>query len=190
MQQTIENLTKAFIGESMARNRYTFYAKVAKKEGFEQIADIFLLTADQEREHAKWLFRLINVLKKKSETDYSEIIVEAGAPTDLGDTAANLRAAIAGETHEYTEMYPEFAEVAEREGHPDIARRLKAIAMAEEYHAERYAKLLKRVEDGTTFKRDRKIRWACRKCGHVHEGEEPPKACSACGHPRSYFEAL
>ena len=127
MKDTIKNLTKAFIGESQARNRYTFSAKVAQKEGFEQVAEIFLITADQEREHAKWLFRLINELKKKGNGDYDEINVEAAAPTVFGTTAENLKAAIAGENYEYTDMYPGFADVAEKEGFLEIAKRLKQL---------------------------------------------------------------
>ena len=127
MKDTIKNLTKAFIGESQARNRYTFSTKVAQKEGFEQIAEIFLTTADQEREHAKWLFRLINELKKKGNGDYDEINVEATAPTVFGTTAENLKAAIAGENYEYTDMYPGFADVAEKEGFLEIAKRLKQL---------------------------------------------------------------
>ncbi len=188
MKNTIENLTKAFIGESQARNRYTFYAKTAKKEGFEQITEIFLLTADNEREHAKWLFRLINELKKKSNETLDEIKVEASAPTILGSTAENLKAAISGENYEHMKMYPEFAEVAENEGLPEIAKRLKAIAIAEKHHEDRFKKLLKEVEGNTVFKKEKKVQWLCRKCGYVHEGEEPPKECPSCAHPKSYFE--
>jgi len=186
--ETIKNLTKAFIGESQARNRYTFYAKIAKKEGFEQISEIFLLTAENEREHAKWLFRLINELKKKSGEDMDEIVVEAAAPTTLGDTAENLKAAIAGENYENTKMYPEFADVAEKEGFTEIAKRLRAITIAEKHHEERYKKLLKEVEGKTFFKKDKKVYWVCRKCGYIHEGEEPPEVCPSCSHPKSYFE--
>ncbi len=185
--ETIKNLAKAFIGESQARNRYTFYAKAAQKEGFEQIAEIFLLTADNEREHAKWLFRLINELKKKSGVEQDPVKVEAEAPTTLGSTADNLKAAIAGEHYENAEMYPEFAEIAEKEGFPDIAKRLRAIAAAEKHHEERYTKLLKEVQSGF-FKKSEKKYWVCRKCGYVHEGEEPPEACPSCSHPKSYFE--
>jgi len=188
MKETIENLTKAFIGESQARNRYTFYAKTAKKEGFEQIAGLFLLTADNEREHAKWLFRLINELKKKSGENLGEIKVEAVAPTTLGNTEENLKAAIAGENYEHTQMYPEFAAVAEKEGFPEIADRLKAIAVAEKHHEERYQKLLGEVQGNTVFKKDGKVYWVCRKCGYVHEGEEPPATCPSCSHPSNYFE--
>jgi len=188
MKNTIENLTKAFIGESQARNRYTFYAKIAKKEGFEQIADIFLLTAENEREHAKWLFRLINELKKKSNENLDEIKIEAVAPTTLGNTAENLKAAISGENYEHTQMYPEFADSAQEEGFPEIAQRLRAIAIAEKHHEERYKKLLAEVEKNTMFKKEKKVFWICRKCGYVHEGEEPPEECPSCSHPKSYFE--
>ncbi len=188
MKDTIRNLTKAFIGESQARNRYTFYSKIAQKEGYDQIAEIFLLTADNEREHAKWLFRLINELKRKSDEDLSEIAVDAAAPTTLGTTAENLKAAIDGEYYEHTEMYPEFANIAEKEGFPEIAARLRAISGAEEHHEERYRKLLKEVEAGTVFKKDRKVQWVCRKCGYTHEGEEPPKTCPSCNHESNYFE--
>jgi rubrerythrin len=188
MKNTIQNLTKAFIGESQARNRYSFYSKTAQKEGYEQIAEIFLITADNEREHAKWLFRLINELKQKSDVNYEEITVEASAPTVLGTTVDNLKAAIAGEHYEYTQMYPEFADTAEREGLPEIAERLRAIAKAELHHEERYRKLLKEVENNTVLKKEEKVYWTCRKCGYVHEGEEPPEKCPSCDHPTKYFE--
>lgn len=188
MEKTIENLTKAFIGESQARNRYTFYAKVAKKEGFEQIAEIFLITAENEKEHAKWLFRLINQLKEKSKENLDEIIVEAAAPTILSDTAGNLKAAIAGENYEHTKMYPEFADVAEKEGFPKIAKRLKAIAIAEKHHEERYQKLLEEVEAGTVFKKEKEVWWVCMECGYVHFGKEPPEECPSCSHPRSFYQ--
>lgn len=188
MKRTIENLTKAFIGESQARNRYSFYAKIAKKEGFEQIAEIFLLTAENEKEHAKWFFRLINQLKNKSEEQVDEITTNAGTLTTLGSTAENLKSAITGENYERTEMYPEFADVAEEEGFPEIAHRLRAIAIAERHHEERFKKLLEEVEKNTVFKKEKKVYWVCRKCGYIHEGEEPPEECPSCGHPKSYFE--
>ncbi len=187
MEKTIENLAKAFVGESQARNRYTFYAKIAQKEGFEQIAEIFLATADNEREHAKWLMRLINELKKKSGNDI-EISVDAPVPTVLGDTRENLKAAIEGENYENTKMYPEFADIAEKEGFPEIAKRLRAIAVAEKHHEERYQKLLNEVEGNTVFKKGEKTVWVCRKCGYAHEGEEPPENCPSCSHPKNYFE--
>ena len=188
MNKTIQNLTKAFIGESQARNRYTIYAKIAKKEGYEQISEIFLTTADQEREHAKWLFRMINDLKKEGSENLDTINVDAGAPTIMSDTKENLKAAISGEHYEYESMYPEFADTAEKEGYPEIAKRLRAIANAEEHHEERYKKLLKELEEGTIFKKTEEITWVCRKCGHTHTGNEAPGACPSCGHPTAYFE--
>ncbi|MEQ9715408.1 MAG: rubrerythrin [Candidatus Asgardarchaeia archaeon] len=188
MMKTIENLVKAFIGESQARNRYTFYAKIAKKEGFEQIAEIFLITAENEKEHASSLFKMINELKKKSGEKLDEIKVEVVAPTVLGSTIENLKAAIAGENYEYTKMYPEFADIAEKEGFPEIAVKLRAIAKAEEHHEERFKKLLKEVEAGTVFKKEKETWWVCRECGYVHFGKEPPEVCPSCGHPKSYFQ--
>ena len=186
MKKTLENLVKAFIGESQARNRYTFYASVARKEGFEQIAEIFLLTAENEKEHAETLFKLINELKG----DAQEVKVEATAPLTLGSTVDNLKAAIAGENYEHTEMYPEFARVAEEERLPEVAARLRAIAQAEKHHEERFRKLLREVEAGTVFKKDREVWWVCRKCGYVHYGREPPEKCPSCGHARNFFQVL
>lgn len=182
--ETIKNLTKAFIGESQARNRYTFYAKIAKKEGFEQISEIFLQTAEQEREHAKWLFRLINKLKENNE----DIVVEASAPTVLETTAENLKAAIEGEHYETSEMYPEFAKIAEEEGFPEIAKRLRSIALAEAHHEERYSKLLKEIEANSVFEKEEIKEWTCRKCGYIHKGKTPPEKCPSCDHPTQYFE--
>jgi rubrerythrin len=188
MRETIQNLTKAFIGESQARNRYTFYAKVAKKEGFEQIAAIFLETADQEKEHAKRLFEHIQELKNQNSQDLDEIKVEAAAPTIYSSTAENLKAAIAGEHYENTEMYPGFADIAEREGLVEIAKRLRSIAKAEEHHEERYKKLLAQVEAGTVFKKEKEVAWVCRECGYVHVGIEPPEECPSCSHPRGFYQ--
>jgi len=188
MKQTIENLAKAFIGESQARNRYGFYSKIAKKEGFEQIAEIFTITADNEKEHASWLFKLINELKKQGGQNLNEINVAAGVPTVLGSTAENLKSAIAGENHEYTKMYPGFADIAEKEGLPEIAQRLKSIAKAEEHHEERFKKILKEVEAGTVFKKDKEVSWVCRECGYVHYSKEAPGTCPSCGHPRSFYQ--
>ncbi|HDL74897.1 MAG TPA: rubrerythrin family protein [bacterium] len=185
MENTLKNLTKAFIGESQARNRYTFYAKIAKKEGFEQIAEIFLITADNEKEHAKRLFEHIQEIKSK---DLGEINVEATAPTTYGTTADNLKAAIDGENYEYTQMYPEFADVAEKEGLPEIAKRLRAIAVAEEHHEERYKKLLKEVEQGTVFKKEKEVYWVCRECGYISLGQEPPVKCPSCDHAKSFYQ--
>jgi len=188
LEETIKNLTKAFIGESQARNRYTIYSKIAKKEGFEQISAIFLETAEQEKEHAKWLFRLINQLKEKSDKEWDPINVEAEAPTTFGGTAENLEAAMNGENYENTSMYPEFAETADKEGLHDIAARLRAIAVAEKHHEDRYGKLLKEVKENTVFKKESKVYWICRKCGYLHEGTDAPEACPSCGHPKAYFE--
>lgn len=184
----MENLAKAFVGESQARNRYTFYSKVARKEGFEQIAEIFLITAENEREHASWLFRLLGELGKKGGGMPSEIRVEAPVPTTLGTTAENLRAAISGENYEWTQMYPEFARVAEEEGLPEVAKRLRAIAVAEKHHEERYSKLLREVEGGTVFRKEKEVWWVCRECGYVHFGKEPPERCPSCDHERSFYQ--
>ncbi len=190
MEETIKNLTKAFIGESMARNRYTFYAKIALNEGYDQVSEIFLLTADNEREHAKWLLRLINDLKKKegNQDAYDEIKVEATVPTVLGTTKENLKAAIEGENYENQIMYPDFSEIAEQEGLDEIAERLRSIAIAEKHHEERYRKILKEIEMGTFFKKDKDVLWICRKCGYVHKGKEPPERCPSCNHERNYFQ--
>jgi len=184
MQKTLENLAKAFIGESQARNRYTFYAKVAKKEGFEQIAEVFLVTADNEKEHAKRLFEHIQELKEGNE----DIQVDSSCPTVYGTTAENLQVAIAGEHYEHTEMYPEFADTAGREGYSDISARLKAIAIAEKHHEERYKKLLEQVEGNSLFKKEQEVEWVCRECGYVATGQEPPEKCPSCDHERSYYQ--
>jgi len=188
MKQTLQNLAKAFIGESQARNRYTFYAKIAQKEGFELVGDIFLLTANQEKEHANWLMKLINELKKKTKEDLSKIIVEAEVPTILGTTEENLKAAIAGENFEYTKMYPEFADIAEKEGLKEIAQRLRAIAVAESHHEERYLKLLALVQSGEMFKRKKEVVWICRECGYFFIGKEAPAKCPSCDHPQSFYQ--
>jgi len=191
MQKTIKNLATAFVGESQARNRYTMYAKIAKKEGFEQIADVFTQTAEQEREHAKWLMRMINQLKEKAENKegLDEIKLEnAGVPTVLGKTEENLQAAINGENYEQTEMYPGFAQEAKEEGLDDVADRLLAIAKAEKHHEERYTKLIEAVKASKVFEKDEEQEWVCRKCGHVHKGTTPPDICPSCSHPKAYFE--
>ncbi|MGZ4903676.1 MAG: rubrerythrin [Halobacteriota archaeon] len=189
MKQTLENLTKAFIGESMARNRYQFFAKVAKKEGYGQIAEALLLTADNEREHASWHFKLINALKS-SAGGFDEIKVDATLPVAFGDTATNLRAAIRDEHYEQTTMYPEFADAAERDGLPEVAKRLRAIARAEAHHEERDKKMLAQIEAGAVFKKDTPVEWVCRECGYVHVGEAPPDKCPACDHDRAYYQLL
>jgi rubrerythrin len=190
MKRTIINLATAFVGECQARNRYTFYAKVARQEGFEQISEIFLTTADNEKEHASWLFKLINQLKHTNKVNLKELTAQVAIPVEFGTTCDNLKSAIDGETYEYTKMYPEFADVAEKEGYRDIAIRLRAIAVAEQHHAERYAKLLKEVKAGTVFKKRKKITWVCRECGYVHVGTEPPETCPSCNHSRSFYQVM
>ena len=185
---TLQNLAKAFIGESQARNRYAFYGKIAKDEGFQQIAEIFLLTAENEKEHSKRIFEHIQELKKQAGESLSEIKVEAAAPTVLGTTAENLKAAIAGEHYENTEMYPEFADTAQAEGMNLIANRLRAIAKAEKHHEARYQQLLKQVEAGTVFKKTEKVWWVCRECGYEHFGVEPPIKCPSCDHSQEYYQ--
>lgn len=188
MQKTLQNLTKAFVGESQARNRYTFYGKQAQKEGYEQIAGVFLETAEQEKQHAKRLFEHIQELKKKTKKDLSAVAVKASAPTVYGKTQENLKSAIAGENYEYTKMYPEFAREAQKEGFIKIAARLKAIAKAEEHHEERFKKLLKELEKGTVFKKKKAVWWVCRECGYVHFGKKPPEKCPSCDHPKGFYQ--
>ncbi len=187
MQETYTNLLQAYVGESQARNRYTFYAKVAKEEGYVQISNIFLETAEQERQHASWFWKMAQNLKEKNPDLKEESVLDGViTPTVLGDTATNLKAAAKGENFEWTSMYPKFADIAKKEGYPDIAARIRAISKAEAHHEERYLKLLKEVENDF-FKRDTKIYWVCAECGYVHEGIEPPKSCPSCSHSSSYF---
>jgi len=184
LSTTLKNLTKAFVGESQARNRYSFYSSKARKEGFEQIAEIFQITADNEKEHAKRLFEHIQELKENND----EINVEATAPFAYGKTAENLKAAIAGENHEYTEMYPEFAKIADEEGLPKIAARFRAIAVSEKHHEERFKKLLAEVEGETVFEKSEEVEWVCRECGYVHKGKTPPAKCPSCDHDKSFYQ--
>jgi rubrerythrin len=185
----LENLSKAFIGESQARNRYTLYSKIAKNEGYVQISDIFLITADNEREHAKWLFRMIQDLKKEF-GDVDAVTVEAEAPLVMATTPENIKAAIAGEHYENSEMYPGFADVADDEGLDDVAVRLRAIGRAEEHHEARYKKLLDIVESGTVLEKDHEVKWVCTKCGYIHIATKPPLKCPVCDHPSKYYEIL
>lgn len=188
MEKTYQNLGAAFLGECQARNRYTFYASTAKKEGFEQIAAIFLETADQEREHASNLYKLLVELKKKPENAGTLDVTQADMTVVRGTTAENLVAAITGEDHEWSAMYPDFADMAEKEGYPAIATRLRAIAVAEKHHSERYQKLLALVESGTVFKRETEQIWVCRECGYVHIGKQPPMKCPSCDHATSFYQ--
>ena len=180
--RTETNLMTAFAGESQARNRYSFAAKVAKKEGYVQIAAIFERTAGQERAHAKTLFKLL---------EGGEVEVTASFPAGtIGTTMENLEAAAAGEEHEYMEMYPEFAATAKEEGFPVIAAVFTAIARAEKQHAKQYRDFIANLKEGKVFKREDTVTWYCSKCGYVHEGTEPPRKCPACAHPQGYFELL
>ena len=178
--QTEKNLLKSFAGESQARMRYTYFAKVADKEGFKQIAAIFMETAEQEKEHAKRMFKYLEGGMVEITSTYP-----AGV---IGTTAENLKAAAAGENEEWTELYPMFADIAEKEGFKEIATMYRMIAKAEAIHEERYLKLLQRVKDETVFSRDGEIEWQCRNCGYVHKGKNAPKTCPACLHPQAYFE--
>jgi len=180
--ETEKNLLKAFAGESQARNRYTYFASVAKKAGFEQISAIFLETAENEREHAKVFFKYLNG---------GEVQITAGYPAGkIGTTEENLLAAADGEKAEWGSIYPNFEKIAKKEGFDEIATSFKEIAEVEEKHEKRYRKLLANVKDGKVFKRDKVVRWKCRNCGYVHEGEEAPKLCPACKHPQAYYELL
>ncbi len=178
--QTEKNLLTAFAGESQARNRYTYFASVAKKAGYEQIAGIFLETADNEKEHAKRLFKFL---------EGGEVEITGSFPAGvIGDTKSNLEAAAAGENYEHTQMYPEFAEVAENEGFSGIASVFENIAVAEQAHEARYRALIGNLENDMVFKRDTVVKWKCRNCGYVHEGTEAVEKCPACAHERAYFE--
>ncbi len=189
MQKTIENLAKAFAGESQARNRYTIYASVARKEGYEQIASIFEETANQEKTHAKMLMGHIQELKK-NDVSYPAIQIPTEVPNVWDTTLENLKASIAGEHFETSQMYPEFAKVAKEEGLTIIANRLTDIAEAEAHHEQRYTKLLSLLESDMVFKRGDKVWWCCRECGYVHEGTEPPKVCPVCEHPQAFYQLL
>jgi len=178
--QTEKNILTAFAGESQARNRYNYFASKAKKEGYVQIAAIFEETANQEKEHAKRLFKLL---------EGGEVVISAAFPAGMvGSTLENLKGAAAGERYEHTEMYPEFAEVAEKEGFPEIATTMRSIAVAEQYHEKRYLGFASNIEQKRVFKRPEKVLWRCRNCGYVYEGLEPPETCPACAHSKAYFE--
>ena len=178
--KTEHNLLASFAGESQARNRYTYFSSVARKEGYEQIAALFLETADNEKEHAKKFFKFL---------EGGEVEITANYPAGvIGNTAANLEAAAEGENHEWTKLYKEAAETALQEGFEEVGRVFKEIAEVEEQHEKRYRKLLKNIKEGKVFKRDTVVKWKCRNCGYVHEGKEAPKECPACAHPQKYFE--
>jgi len=188
MKETIKNLAKAFIGESQARNRYRKYSSEAKKEGLIHISQVFDITAENEWEHANTFYKFIQELKKKSKENYDTITVEAVAPTVLGTTADNLKAAMDGEHEENTVLYPNFADVAEKEGYKEMADQIRAIAQAEVHHEKRYKKLLNEVKNGTHFKKDKEVVWECIECGYLHVGKEPPEECPSCKHAKNYYK--
>jgi rubrerythrin len=178
--QTEKNLLAAFAGESQARNRYTYFASQARKEGYVQISAIFEETANQEKEHAKREFKFLKG---------GEVEITAAFPAGtIGTTLENLKAAAAGEHYENTQMYPEFAETAEKEGFAEIAEVFRNIAIAETRHEQRYLALAKNISEGKVFKREKPVRWVCRNCGYIHEGLEAPDVCPACAHPKAHFE--
>ena len=178
--RTEQNLLKSFAGESQARSRYTFFASVAKKEGYEQIAGVFMETAEQEKEHAKRFFKFL---------EGGMVEITAAYPAGvIGTTAENLAAAAAGENEEWSELYPEFAKVADEEGFPQIAEAFRRIATVEAGHEARYLKLYERMINGTVFEDEEEIEWQCRNCGYIHKGKKAPEVCPACQHPKAYFE--
>ena len=178
--ETEKNLLASFAGESQARNRYTYFASVAKKAGYEQIAAIFLETADNEKEHAKRFFRLL---------EGGEVEITATFPAGpTGDTPSNLKAAAEGENLEWTKLYKEAAGVADKEGFPEVAEQFRSIAKVEAEHEKRYRKLFANIKNSTVFKKDKTVKWKCRNCGYIHEGDEAPETCPACAHPRAYYE--
>ena len=180
--RTEKNLLNAFAGESQARNRYTFFASIAKKEGYEQIAGIFYETADNEKEHAEVFFKHL---------EGGDIEITAAYPAGkIGNTTDNLLAAAEGEKMEWGTLYPEFEKIAKEEGFEEIAESFEEIAEVEERHEKRYRKLLENVKKGTVFKREKEVKWKCRNCGYVHLGKEAPVKCPACDHPQSYYELL
>ena len=180
--QTEKNLGISFAGESQARMRYTYFASAAKKEGYEQIAAIFQETADQEKEHAKRMFKWL---------EGGMVEITASYPSGvIGTTLENLKAAAAGENEEWTMDYPKFADIADEEGFPAIAKMYREIAKAEKGHEERYLALAKNVEEGKVFVKDEEVTWQCRNCGYIHTGKEAPKTCPACANPQEYFEVI
>jgi len=178
--RTERNLLASFAGESQARNRYTFFASKAKKEGYEQISAVFTETADNEKEHAEVFFKLL---------EGGNVEITASYPAGvIGNTAENLLAAAEGEKMEWGTLYPDFAQVAEEEWFPEVARTYREIAKVESYHEGRFRKLLENVQTGRVFKREKVVKWKCRNCGYVYEGTEPPEVCPACKHPKAYYE--
>ncbi|MCL6477374.1 MAG: rubrerythrin family protein [Peptococcaceae bacterium] len=186
--KTAENLLKAFAGESQARNRYTYYASLADKEGYKHIKNVFIETAENEKEHAKRFYKLL--LEGCQGELPAMIEINASYPVAQGTTLDNLKAAAAGENEEWAELYPVFAKVAEEEGFPEVATAFNMIASAEKRHEARYNKLAENVQNGKVFKKDNKILWKCGNCGYVHEGTGAPETCPACLHPQAFFEVF
>jgi len=185
--QTEKNLLKAFAGESQARNRYVFFASVAKKQGFRQIESIFLETAENEKEHAEIFFKYLTEGKSKG----LPVEITAKYPAgEIGSTEENLLSAANGEKEEWGEIYPEFKKIAEEEGFPDIAESFQEIAEVEEQHEKRYRKLLQNVKENKVFEKDEEVEWKCRNCGYVHKGKKAPDICPACKHEQEYYELL
>lgn len=184
--KTAENLLKAFAGESQARNRYTFFSSVANKEGFMQIKNYFVETADNEKEHGKKFYKYL--LEGFAGELPTAIEIQASYPVAQGSTLDNLKASAAGENEEWSELYPAFAKVALEEGFPEIAYTFKMVSEAEKAHEARFNKLAENVEQGTVFKKDGNTYWKCGNCGYIHEGDGAPEVCPACVHPKSYFE--
>jgi len=189
MKETAKKLFTAYVGESQARNRYTFFSKVAKKEGNVLVSEIFLETANQEREHGSWFYKMLQGFKKEEPFDEMKVLPDAEFPTTHGTTIENLKSAIAGENMEWQTLYPDIAKTAEKEGYPDIAKRVRAIMKAEKHHSERYDKLLKLVGDDAFFKRGKKVVWVCMECGYEVEMDELPAnfICPSCDHPRANY---
>jgi len=180
--QTEKNLLIAFAGESQARNRYTFFSSAAKNEGYVQISFIFAETADQEKEHAKRLFKFF---------EGGDVEVTAAFPAGIiGNTTANLISSAAGERHEHTEMYPQFAQIAQNEGFGEVATVMRNIAVAEEFHERRFLDFARNIKEGRVFTREKATSWRCRNCGFLHHGESAPHECPACAHPQAHFELL
>ena len=191
MSELLDWLAKAYLGESQARNRYTKYAKIAQQEGYEQIAAIYLQTADHERVHGLKYFDMFQEVKKKLGKSLDDYALDGIAvPNVMNTTAENLEAAIAGEHFENSELYPMIADVAKKEGYSVFAARIRSIAKAEEHHEARYKKLLEQVKAGTVLQKSKKVWWYCRHCGYWHYGEKPPEKCPSCDHPKSYFQVL
>lgn len=183
--RTAENLLKSFAGESQARMRYNYYASIAKKEGYVQISNIFTETADNEKEHAKRFFKFLN-----EDLKGEAIEIQAGYPIGMGSTLENLKMAAEGEHEEWTDLYPEFANIAEAEGFMEIATVYRKIAEVENKHEARFKKLAQNIEDGKVFKKDEDVLWKCNNCGYIHAGVEAPKMCPACAHPQAHFEVF